>query len=56
MEMMLRLTSIALTISDTIEPAATEPSTPHHIRRNAFSRRTALPMASALSSTNRHIA
>ena len=54
--MMWRLTSRALAISDTTEPAATAPSTPHHMRRNAFSRRTALPNASALSSTNRHMA
>ena len=52
----LRLTNIALTTSETIDPAATEPSTAHHIRRNAFSRRTALSSVPELSSTNRHIA
>ncbi len=49
-------TSTELTIKDSTVPATTEPWTPHHIPRNADSRRTEVPSVSALSSTKRHIA
>ena len=51
-----RCTSTALLTKATTEPPATAPCTAHHMRKNALSRRTELAIASALSSTKRHIA
>ena len=50
------LTSTADSTSVPTRPTATSICSAHHMRRNAASRRTALVIASELSSTNRHIA